>query len=839
MVEKPTENTPNNRGPLVFGVLAAALCLVTVGSVLWFRFEALFTVDAVTVEGRSPGPVSEHHRINLFDGRTVTQTFRATARQLSHIGIGASPLSASGDAILTLELAEENGTPLASGTIPAHALRAIGATRIPLPLYLQEGALYQLRISTRGINQARAIALWYEPSRKHFSDGDARIQHANGNIEQLSGNIRFEIVRLPTRAVLFDAFRHSAAFPIFIAAAVVLGTFFLSRVRRFLGAIIARPLDLPVYALHRKEIFITASIGVLLAGVLTLPLYTSLNKTATYVDPNRALVYHGVARDALLHDGEVAQWDPYLCGGVPLLGNPESTHVNPFFLLVLPFGEDIGLRLSVTATLAIGFIGTAFLARRTLGADLPSMLLAGAVFAFSGFFVWWFSSGAFALFPMAWIPWFLLGFWESLRRTLWIPLTAIMLALLLLGGFPHALVYAVITVGILVAWFTLVFRHPRPVIAFACIVALAVPVTAIKLLPITEVQALSADFVRLPTRILPITLAPKLFLARDQYTYPSWTHIGAKDLTTMSGTGPETDAVWQEYETYVGIIPMLTALVGAVFLFRQRLALVLLGTGGTLFAMTFGYFPWTILHRLPFLNETLRSPARFRGLFILFLALFAAAGLTIALRRIRPAALRACLGFLVLGLAIADLFLLHQPLFRRTFATDAPVLPVRETFTRVRDSYTDDRANHYRLGHLNYRANEGTTDLCIPHMSARGVFARGIDSSNPKKPYQGEAFLEQGGEAHLTELRPNAMTVAITPPHEGWLVLNQNFFPGWSSSPEREIGQRDGRLAVRVVPDDRVIRLSYRSLSYHTGRAVTLIALVLVGVWFWRERVRA
>lgn len=829
MVEKSIGNTPSGRGPFVFFVLAAVLCLVTVGSVLWFRFEALFTVDAVTVEGRSPGPISAQHQINVWDGRTVTQTFRATARQISHVGIGASnSLSAPGDAVLVFELTDEHGTSLASGTLSVQTLRTDGTTRIALPLSVQEGSLYHFHISTRGVDRTHALALWYEPSGRHFPGGDASIRHDDGRIEQLKGNVRFEIVRLPTRAVFVDAFRHSSAFPIFIVVAVVLGLFFLPRVRRFPGAIIARPLDLPVHALRRKEIFIVASIGILLAGVLTLPLYTSLHKAATYVDPNRALVYHGVARDALLHDGEVAQWDPYLCGGVPLLGNPESTHVNPFFLLVLPFGEDLGLRLSVTVTLAIGFIGAAVLARRTLGVDLPSMLLAGAVFAFSGFFVWWFSSGAFALFPMTWIPWFLLGFWESLRRTRWIPLTAIMLALLFLGGFPHTLVYAVITAGIFTACLTLLFRHPRPVIAFAYIIALAIPLTAIKLLPITEVQVLSADFERPPTRILPITLASKMFVARDQYEHPSWTRTGEQG----------SDAVWQEYETYVGIIPVLAALIGAVLLFHQRVALALLGTGGVLFAMTFGYFPWTLLHRLPFLNEMLRSPARFRGLFILFLALFAATGLTVLLRRIRTPFVRASLGLVVLVIVIADLFLLHQPLFRRTFATETPELPHHEMFTRVRDSYTDDRANHYRLGYLNYRANEGTTDLCIPHMSARGVFARGSDSSNPRKPYHGEVFLEQGGEAQLTSVRPNTLTVAVKPRSEGWLVLNQNLFPGWSAVPAREIGERDGRLAVRVAPEDRVIRLLYRSLSYHTGRAMTLITLVLIGVWLWREWVR-
>src|SRR5271155_1379455 len=42
-------------------------------------------------------------------------------------------------------------------------------------------------------------------------------------------------------------------------------------------------------------------------------------------------------------------WQPWICGGYPILAHPESRILTPFFLLHLVFGPVVGLHLEVIA----------------------------------------------------------------------------------------------------------------------------------------------------------------------------------------------------------------------------------------------------------------------------------------------------------------------------------------------------------------------------------------------------------------------------------------------------------------------------------------------------------
>ena len=55
----------------------------------------------------------------------------------------------------------------------------------------------------------------------------------------------------------------------------------------------------------------------------------------------------------------------------------------------------------------------------------------------------------------------------------------------------------------------------------------------------------------------------------------------------------------------------------------------------------------------------------------------------------------------------------------------------------------------------------------------------------------------------------------------------QNYFPGWSAFPAREIEGRDGLLAVRVEKSDNNIILTYKPMSYKLGLAISVITTVV------------
>src|SRR3989344_3741598 len=86
----------------------------------------------------------------------------------------------------------------------------------------------------------------------------------------------------------------------------------------------------------RTELWLFIGIGIVLSIVATFPLFQHSTYISNHGDINRGLIYSGVARDAIL-SGHMPTWNPYLCGGGPLLADVESWFLQPFFFLTLPF----------------------------------------------------------------------------------------------------------------------------------------------------------------------------------------------------------------------------------------------------------------------------------------------------------------------------------------------------------------------------------------------------------------------------------------------------------------------------------------------------------------------
>lgn len=799
-------------------MLAATFSGVLLAIIL-FRLAATMAYKPITLEGLTPLPKSVQGDVKLSDGRAITQSFRAGARQMSHLGIGIANLrEADARGVVTVTLKNASGAQIIKRNLALSTLRADDITIVPARANLVPGAHYILTLRTHGVLPAHALSVFYEGDARGFPEGNAMLLvDGKGSTEHrpLSGNIRFQILRRPTGSVLADAVLHSRAATLLGLLGIVLVLTWMSPLRRRVREILERPLDIPVQRLTRRDMLSAAIVGVALATFVTWPQLTSLQRITTMGDVQRALVYRAIARDTLLKEGKVALWDPYLCGGEPLLANAESAQLDPFFLFVLAFGENLGTRLSVTAALTLGFVGAYAIARRFLGAGRIASLVAGGLFSFSGFQMLAFANGNYAWLPVGWIPWVLFFFLESNRRPKFFVGSSIALAFLFLGGSVHMTVYALLATAFLALILSILFRNSRPVLMLILSFMLFTLLVAVKLFPAVEVQAISADFHRPPGFLPPLNWIPKMFWDRTQLTTPQW---------TFAETGENYR--WIEYGAYVGLGPVLLFLVSLPLLVRQKVPAAMLGAAALLFLMIFGYFPWTVLHRLPLLSEILRNPQRARSVFLLFLGLLVASGITALSRRFLSDRWLKALGTTVLTFAILiDLVMFHAPLFRNLYTFTPPLLSRREEFIRVRDSYTNESAGLYRVGYENYRINQGTTDLCNPYMMKRGVAARGNDSSNPLEPYFGEAALPRGGVAQRVATRPTRIAVEFTTPQEDWLLVNQNFFPGWRTNPRREIANKGGLLASRVLPSDTTMTFTYAPLSFPIGAVVSIGAL--------------
>lgn len=795
------------------------LAWITLAGILIFRLVGPLQYNPVAVEGLAPTTKP----INLNDSRKLQQTFRADFPQMSHVGVHVMHDSIDDEAVLSVDILDSQGQTVSSAHTLVKDLRADWVTMLPVPLRLTPGDLYTLQLRVKGIPVGTHVSVPYEGDARGFPDGQATllVQNPDGTAEsrELTGNIRFQIVRFPTKWLVTDTLLRSAGgWIIALTGGVIVLLFAFRRRLTQLFVHLAPPLPLKTILLSPKELILAAAVGAALAFFVTAPYYTQLDKITTMGDVQRALVYRAVARTALLSEGAAGLWDPYLCGGEPLLANMESAQWDPFFLLVLIFGENLGTRLSVTATLIIGFVGAYALARGYGRVDRLPALLAAGLFSFSGFQMLAFANGNFAWIPVGFIPWVIYFFLKGVeKKPQYILFAALNLAFIFLGGSLHMTLYALIAGGLLALFLALLYRSWRPMVVLGLIAMLFLPLTAVKLLPAAEVQAISGEFDRPLPFIQPWEWIGKMFWERDQLDTPQWRY---------EETGENFR--WIEYGAYVGIVPVVLFLIGAILSYKHRWLLAVVGACIILLLMTFGEFPWTLLHNLPFLYGPLRNPQRARVVLLLFMGLIAGYGLTVIGRKLLPSQrVRTAVMAAVVALVLLDLATFHANLYPKLFNLDQPQLNPSDTFVRLPESHTDEERGYYKVSYENYKAGQGVVDICMPYMMQRGVAARGIDNSNPATPYFGEAMLTGGGEVTSFDVQPESIQLKIEPEQPGWLVLNQNFFPGWRTDPPREITNWDGLVAARITPEDREIIFRYRPASYVMGLEITLAASAL------------
>ena len=108
----------------------------------------------------------------------------------------------------------------------------------------------------------------------------------------------------------------------------------------------------------------------------------------------------------LTHFHQLPFWNPYKCGGMPMLGNPESAIVTPFLLLYLVFGLIPGMLLEIYLHVAIMFAG-GYVFGRELGLVPRAALVLAAMFPSSSWLSLHVAMGHLNFLSIAYIPWIL------------------------------------------------------------------------------------------------------------------------------------------------------------------------------------------------------------------------------------------------------------------------------------------------------------------------------------------------------------------------------------------------------------------------------------------------
>jgi hypothetical protein len=373
--------------------------------------------------------------------------------------------------------------------------------------------------------------------------------------------------------------------------------------------------------------------------------------------------YKAYAAEAI-RSGSVPLWNPYLFMGAPLLANIQSAALYPLDLPL--YWLSVPKMVSYSAVLHL-FLGGAFtylFARRVLGLSVWGSLAAGLTLALGGFL------GAQAEHPnqlhvLVWLPLLLFLFHRSYtsRRIVYPVLAALIVGLQFLAGHTQSSYINLVALGCYALFLPLAVSSGRELekpsvpqaarsigrslALLAMVVALGLCLAACQLLPTYELSTLSIRGEGLAYRqAVSFSLNPAM--------------LHRSLLPNLS------DGVFSEYVAYVGVLPLLLAVLGMVRGRSRphRVFFTLLAVLGLVLALGVYNPLYYVLYRLVPGFGLFRVPARWLYLYVVGTSLLAGLGFEelVSLSRplTRPARWGTLLG-LALAVALVSLIVLDPP----------------------------------------------------------------------------------------------------------------------------------------------------------------------------------
>jgi hypothetical protein len=531
------------------------------------------------------------------------------------------------------------------------------------------------------------------------------------------------------------------------------------------------------------------------------PLLTHSGQIGVLNDWDQHLLWNWVPYETVVRYGQIPLWNPFVCGGMPMLGHPQSRWMTPFFVLHLVFGVDVGLRLEIIAHIALAFAGALVLGR-TYGLSRIAAVAPAAVFAGCSYWYLHLAEGHTTWLAYAYLPWTLAA--VAAGR----PVAAgITLALAVMEGGAYAVAHALVALVVLAVYRAVAERTARPFLVLAQAGLMGVCLAAPKLL---EMQPLLARYPRLTEshEAVRVDLAVRGLL--------DW----RQDLQDTPRVEP--DYGFHEYGAYVGAFVLVLALLGVWGARRAAIPWLVLFGMTVAFALgwTLGgeHSPWALLHRLP-IFASLRIPSRF--LVVAVLALGMLSGLAVERLARRGSRWRLALGML-LATAVIDMARVGPPNLRYVFERPAVLREPSSTFVQRREK---DFNEMYSLA----RANMGAL-TCYEPLDP-DVFPVGANEAG----YRGERYTLFGADVKLLRWSPNQLALAVGADRADVLVINSNYDASWQVASGRgRTVNHAGLLAIEVPAGSQELVIRYSRTRFVAGLMIAIVSLGL-GLWCFRR----
>ena len=538
-------------------------------------------------------------------------------------------------------------------------------------------------------------------------------------------------------------------------------------------------------------------------------------------------------------------WDPFTCGGHPAWGSLESDPivVSPWLPVYLLAPLPIAIRIEIIVSAIVGALGAWRLASRFTDSHALRSLFTVMTVVNSRWGMQLAAGHPWHLL-FALLPWILYLFdraidpqtprRDSVREVI---VAGACVALMVYGDGIYPVPHTAFVVTVYSAFMAKYTRSLRPLRALAGLGAVAVGLSAPKLVPLFEALQRFPRLIKSDEGIWPQYI-PAIFTRRVADYAAKGNFIGG--------------AMWHEWGLYLGW-PAFVGLVAAIVASRGPRERALKWAGLIMFSFValggvHPATPWRLLHLLP-LFKSQHVPSRWLTPSLLVLACCAASGAERWLRRAgsRRPVLEALLGFAALALAVDMGTVAREPL-AESFVDPMPATPATTGPFHIvhrlvpQPDYVPGTWNIATLPGVleNVGTLECVTDngLHAIHRDAEGRMP-GVGAFGDNDPdYRGEAYVqEHAASATVTSFTPDEVRVRVQGAEPGdHLVLNQNWDSGWTADGIPTIRLHDAVATVLRQPDESVV-FRYRPPRLWLGVAACALTLAAIAVSLrWARR---
>ncbi len=538
-------------------------------------------------------------------------------------------------------------------------------------------------------------------------------------------------------------------------------------------------------------------------------------KLTAYHDDHYVYQLDAAARETIVRYHELPTWNPYYCGGVPGIANPQDGSLAPDFLLRIVFGVGPGRRLAILLFVLLGMEGVFRLARKH-DASVIGAATGALAFAMCGTIPLEVRLGWLHFLPYQLFPWIALCFEWGVTRRGWAALGGVFLAWMVLCGGTYAAPYAVLLVAVLFFFETArVLVTPRrgerwfsPLVSGAIVGIVGIGLTMVRTLPLSRSVFGLRRLVSEKEAFDPLGLFASMWSPQLGSTSEQYVGMGIMGLAGL-------------------------ALVLADRAAGRFIALALI-FGAIAVGQLTDWAPWVFLHKLPVYSQ-LGTPSRILIIAVMFVALAAARGLTcvedaatrIATRvvllkgkRRLPILARLLTG--VFGAACAA-YIGHSVI--KALVASTAILPgtdyVMDAPLRSDDEFRQSRGNRWD-SQVWLPANRGSIE-CFEEI--RFFEAAGLRGDLPA-----EEFAAPGSNATVKRASwsPTRIVMNVDAKSASRILVNQNYDSHWTSNVGSVAMAPDGLLAIDVPAGRRRVTLAFRDGLITIGALITLATLAIL-----------